>query len=95
MVYYLYVIGNNDKLQKIGFSKDPSKRLKELQTGNPEQLYLHHSVDCGNIKKVRDMEKRVHLELSYKKLKGEWFSMSKEDAINYVEFARITWLERI
>lgn len=95
MDYYLYVIGNSNNIQKIGFSKYPEKRLKELQTGNSEQLFLHHSINCGSLKKVRDMEKRIHIELSYKRLKGEWFAMSKEDAINYVEFARITWLRTI
>ena len=91
MTDYLYVIGNNTDKQKIGFSKDVNKRLKTLQTGNPDELKIHYTIECPS-EKTRKLEKKIHTELSYKKLKGEWFAMSPTEAINYLEFARITWL---
>lgn len=88
---YLYVIGNCTNKQKIGFSANVEKRLKSLQTGNPDKLEIHHKILCkGN---HRELEKKIHQELSYKRLSGEWFSMTPEEATNYLEFARITWLD--
>lgn len=34
---YIYVIGTENQV-KIGFSKTPEKRLKQLQTGNMNKL---------------------------------------------------------
>lgn len=92
MTSYLYVIGNNTNRQKIGFSKDVDKRLKTLQTGNPDILNIHHKIECSE-DKTRPLEKKIHTELGYKRLKGEWFDMTPEEATNYLEFARITWLD--
>lgn len=89
---YLYVIGNDTNRQKIGFSKDVKQRLIILQTGNPETLKIHHSIECCSTK-TRLLEKKIHSELSYKRIKGEWFNMSPIEATNYLEFARITWLD--
>lgn len=93
MIYYLYAIGNNTNRQKIGFSKNPQKRLIELQTGNSDQLYLHHKIEC-DADNIRKLEKRVHQELSYKKLKGEWFNMTAKEASDYIEYAKITWADK-
>lgn len=92
MTSYLYVIGNSTDKQKIGFSKDVEKRLSTLQTGNPDILKIHHIIECSS-EKTRALEKKIHLELNYKRLKGEWFKMVPEEAKNYLEFARITWLD--
>lgn len=92
MTSYLYVIGNDTNRQKIGFSGNVEKRLATLQTGNPDTLKIHHKIECSS-EKTRVLEKKIHTELSYKRLKGEWFNMTPEEATNYLEFARITWLD--
>ena len=92
MTSYLYVIGNDTDRQKIGFSKDVEKRLKTLQTGNPDKLKIHYKIECPSNKTI-SLEKKIHTELSYKRLKGEWFDMTPQEAMNYLEFARITWLD--
>ena len=92
MTAYLYVIGTKTNRQKIGFSADVEKRLSSIQTGNPEQLYIHHKIECAT-EKTRPLEKKIHAELSYKRIKGEWFDMTPEEATSYLEFARITWLD--
>ena len=86
---YIYAIGT-DTRQKIGFSKDPASRLKQLQTGNSEELQLHHaiSVNCDD---VSLLERHIHKDIGYKRVKGEWFDMSKQQAIDYLIFAEITW----
>lgn len=92
MTGYIYVIGNDTNRQKIGISRDVEKRLKTLQTGNPDKLKIHYKIECP-YEKTRKLEKKIHTELNYKKLKGEWFNMTPDEAINYLEFARITWLD--
>ena len=87
---YIYVIGT-ESIQKIGFSKNPQSRLKQLQTGNSEQLFLHHMIEVSD-ERTRLLERFLHKDLSYKKLKGEWFKLSKQEAIDYLTFAEITWL---
>jgi len=85
----IYAIGTDTK-QKIGFSNDPSKRLKQLQTANSEELFLHATIDIDETR-VRLLERFLHKDLSYKRLKGEWFNMTKQEVTDYLTFAEITW----
>jgi hypothetical protein len=87
----IYAIGT-DTRQKIGFSKDPSARLKQLQTGNAEVLYLHYTIKVDE-SRIRLLERFLHKDIGYKRLKGEWFNMTKDEAVNYLIFAEITWID--
>lgn len=89
---FIYVIGTKDRKQKIGISKNVNKRLTELQTGNPEKLYIHHFEEVPK-DRVRLLERKIHKEFSYKRLEGEWFNMTSEEAKHMVMFAVIRWLE--
>lgn len=48
-------------------------RLKELQVGNPETLYLLGICDGG-----RDLERQLHKRLQAHRLRGEWFKPTAE-----------------
>jgi len=63
-----------------------------LQTGNPENLMIHHSIPVPP-ERVRLLERMIHKEFSYMRLKGEWFNMSPQKAKNLLEFSIITWAE--
>jgi len=89
---FLYVIGTDESYQKIGFSKDVAKRLATLQTGNPNRLRIHHAEPVPE-GRVRLLERKLHAELNHKRLKGEWFNMTPEDAKLYLQFAIIRWLD--
>jgi len=68
----IYVIVNNSNTYcKIGYSKNPKKRLVELQTGNPEKLSLLRTYN-GFIA----LEKHIHLKYKHLKLHNEWFLYS-------------------
>src|SRR5690606_41006506 len=54
----LYIIGPVSGPQKIGFSKNPQKRLKSLQTAHPQQLILHYTKEVPE----RSEERRVGKE---------------------------------
>lgn len=79
---YLYIIGNGEGAIKVGLSKNPEKRVKQLQTGNENTLSLlfTEEFECDR-KKVFDVEKKVHRDLGArcKKRVGEWFYLDNVD----------------
>lgn len=73
---YVYLIKNNTTGNfKIGHSKDPEKRLKQLSTGSDAKLSLVHSLKCEKYKPYQ-VEKRIHRMFMLEKLKGEWYKLS-------------------
>lgn len=58
---------------KIGFSKTPESRLKQLQTSYPDTLKILVLVPGNN----KD-EKTYHKKFEHIKLNGEWFKPDKE-----------------
>jgi hypothetical protein len=89
---YIYVIGTDKKPYKIGFSNKPARRLKDLQTGHPEQLTIHY-LECIPKDQVKFIEKSIHSVLRHRRAKGEWFDLELEEAIAEVKFARIRYLQ--
>lgn len=70
----VYIIVNEKELIcKIGFSKDPSARLINLQTGCPYPLKLERIID-GDINKEREL----HKVFDKFRLEGEWFIYNEE-----------------
>lgn len=71
---------------KIGRSKNPQKRLKQLQTGNPNKLKL-----IAEFKGEGWKEKILHERLSAYRLNGEWFSYDCTGSIPDSIYERIKW----
>jgi len=61
---------------KIGISQNPHKRLKSLQTGNPNllKLWYHFEVDS---RKARRLEKSLHSKFKWSQSLNEWFTIHK------------------
>lgn len=86
---YLYVIGTNDTSPvKIGFSKKPERRLKQLQTSCAEPLVLYHKEELL-AEAIREYERVIHRELGHLKMTGEWFKLSPQEATLQVKHLRI------
>lgn len=68
-------------LYKIGSTKNPTKRLRGLQSSTPFPLELLHTILCRD---VRTCEILLHLEFKSKHVRGEWFELSEED-VNYIK----------
>ena len=84
---YLYIIANNELGPvKIGFSNNPEHRLKTLQTGHIDELKIYYKKQFPN---AMTIEKICHSMLNEKRKRGEWFSLTVEEAISYIEFAII------
>lgn len=82
---YIYFIGNQSKTSiKIGFtrSKDINKRLKQLSTGNSEDLEILYSIQCDIYK-----EKLLHSQFSDYRLHGEWFKY--EPVMKWIEYEKL------
>jgi hypothetical protein len=57
---------------KIGFSGDPSIRLKEVQAGCPLPLELE-AVIMGSL---RERESELHRQFADERIRGEWFTIT-------------------
>lgn len=75
---YIYVIESIGAPVKIGVSCNPFERIKDLQTGVPDQLYLAHHEKAGD--KPFLLESMVHKYLSKHCVRGEIFAVSVETA---------------
>jgi hypothetical protein len=83
---FVYCIGDeNDKVNKIGKSNNPSERLKQLQTGNPIQLYLKYSAKVQNSKFA---EEELHNTFNRQNViingNKEWFEVPSWKIINEI-----------
>jgi hypothetical protein len=58
---------------KIGKTRDPRQRLRELQTGNPQRLRILCVVPGGE-----EVEKEIHRKFNHLRQGGEWFTHAQE-----------------
>lgn len=77
---YLYFICHlpYDNQVKIGISKNPSKRLAQLQTGNPNKLILYHVVISDNITQLETTLHNICKDLQRDGGK-EWFRLHQSE----------------
>ena len=81
---YVYIFKDHmksDGLYKIGASHAPQERLDQANTwGDFESIYESEEVaDCAKL------EKEVHQSLRKYQVKGEWFNVPKDIAINTIK----------
>lgn len=76
-VYLIGEIGNEGRY-KIGSTraKNVATRLKQLQTGNANELYIKESYETEYPFKL---EKMLHNHFKSSNLMGEWFELSEDD----------------
>tara|TARA_Y100001937_G_C7123804_1_gene333899 strand:- start:322 stop:1113 length:792 start_codon:yes stop_codon:yes gene_type:complete len=79
LVYFIESL--ESKKIKIGTSKNPKARLKQLQTSNPSQLKILKVIPGGFAK-----EFQIHRKFSQSRVCGEWFKDS-EELRKYIEEA--------
>jgi len=80
VTFFVYAIGPANGPVKIGFTNDVKKRLKAIQTGNPQKVEIFYSEQFDSKKDMMEAERILHKTLSHKRLKGEWFDISPKDA---------------
>lgn len=73
-VYLVKAEGLNQ--YKIGRSKTPNIRLKELQKQSPIKLTLIHLIECQD---AAAAENKLHKRFAERRVSGEWFELSDHD----------------
>lgn len=73
---YVYAIRDARNRVKIGKSKDPQRRLRELEVGNPEALELFCSAE---VRDASSLERDLHRKFANENLRGEWFQLPEEE----------------
>ncbi|MFC8201731.1 GIY-YIG nuclease family protein [Streptomyces sp. NPDC057298] len=70
----VYVIGSPGRhTVKIGYSKNPEKRLWFLQVGSPVELFVLATFEGG-----RDLEEALHHYFRACHIRGEWFNLGND-----------------
>lgn len=86
---YIYLIGemNNPNIYKIGMTrnKNVEERMKKLQTGNSEELYIRYTFFSNHITKL---EKMLHNYYKNQNSINEWFTITDEEANNFLNICQ-------
>lgn len=77
----IYCIGPSDaRVVKIGWSQDPEKRLRELQTGNPDRLEIHAIFPAS-----QSVERGLHDLFKDLAVRGEWFLNEGGEVVSVIK----------
>ena len=87
---YIYVIGTDKPPYKVGISKNPERRLKDLQTAFPYKLKLHVKKPTA-VAKVKMLETIIHRNIDNYKTNGEWFDIELPNLLLEIDFALIRY----
>lgn len=92
MAMYLYIIAFALYGPcKVGITNDPKRRLRELQTGNPDRLRIWLCIRIQS-EVIGEVERAIHDDLKPLRLTGEWFDLTVEEAV--VAVRRVSGLSR-
>lgn len=80
-IYLISSIIDNKILYKIGISKSPKTRFKQLKTGNPGLIDIVIESEVG--KYASKVEAVLHNLYKCKNINGEWFELSKTDVNDF------------
>ena len=76
----VYLLCDGEKF-KIGMTKNKiEKRVAELQTGNPNEIWVHSYYETQYPLKI---EKMMHGRHASSNVKNEWFDLSVSEVINF------------
>lgn len=73
---YVYLLEGENHRYKIGASKNPKDRLKQLKISSCENHKLKHTIKSND---MFLLEKELHLKFSDKRVHSEWFELSEND----------------
>ncbi len=88
-MYNVYLIScgeGESKKFKIGYTKnDVERRLKQLKTGNSEELVVEKVYQTKWGTKIESI---LHRNFRHCKISGEWFNLSQQDVDNFMNQCR-------
>ena len=79
----VYLLINEEGKYKVGFtSRETDDRIKELQTGSHSKMHVVQEYESIN---ARQIETIMHRFLKSKRISGEWFELTNEEALNFTD----------
>lgn len=81
--HVIYVIGEDTGPQKIGFSRSLTGRLRTLSFEHGKGIKAHFTATVSGAD-VYAIERLIHYHLRDKRIEGEWFDVTKEDAAHAI-----------
>ena len=79
----VYVLTSDHGLIKVGISKNPEKRVKDIRAASGLVIDLAHVRELENASAV---EHAAHIVLDAKRRCGEWFDVTVDEAITAIDF---------
>lgn len=78
---FVYLLCDGEKF-KIGMTKqnDIHKRIAELQTGNPNEIYISSYYQTEY---PYNIEQMMHARYGSSRVKNEWFDLTVEQVVNF------------
>lgn len=80
---FVYLLKVSDDIYKIGVSKNVNKRVKQLQTGNPDIIEIIETFPSQYPYKVESV---LHRRYNYKNIHGECFKLDKKDIEDFKKY---------
>jgi hypothetical protein len=77
---FIYIISAADTPIKIGWSDDPDKRVRALQTSHPDELAVRFALEVPRIA-AKDIESSCHNYLEPVHRRGEWYDTTIAEGI--------------
>lgn len=81
----VYIINTGKNLYKIGKTQDLQKRLAGYHTHLPVMFRVIRQYAAAN---MSELEECLHIIFQHKRVKGEWFELSKDDLVICDNIAR-------
>lgn len=82
---FVYLIRGNNGKYKIGIAKEPKRRIKQLQTGNSDELTIIETYQSENASKI---ETALHNRYSHLQNVGEWFDLSINEEVKFINLCK-------
>ncbi len=77
---FVYVLLDQSERRKLGLGINVEKRVKQLQTGNAEQITIEYRLAVNDMRRA---EKAIHnlFAASRLRINGEWFKLSTDELL--------------
>ena len=80
---YIYVLEFTNNTVKIGITKEKEKRMRAISSASGMEITRSYFTE--KIDRVQDLETDLHRYFKEKRLKGEFFDITFEEAVSEVE----------
>lgn len=83
----IYIIKEEGKnFYKIGVARNVESRLKQIKTGNPNELTVIYQKEFPDGKTAYHLENKCHNIVKDKRIYSEWFELSKTDVDKLIHY---------